>query len=242
MNEFTKRTEKALGSDLVKKFQDNRFCVIGCSGTGANFAEMLVRTGAMKVDLVDGSKVEQSGLNRVFAFSERDCGKKKVKVLKKRLKAIRPEACVRAFPTHFRTPEDSAGNISLDQDVWLSVSNAYVVFIAVDTMEDRLLIEKFCHENGNGRFLSCGVFVDGEKGDFGFQCNWNPDHSRFSQAEDADHDGYGPENASFASIAVEAASAAFTMLLSHLKDQKSSFTEYLKQYNGAFQPVEPEIN
>ena len=241
MNKFTKRTKKALGSDLVSKFRNNRFCVIGCSGTGANFAEMLVRTGARKIDLVDGSKVKRSGLNRVFAFLKSDCGSKKTAALARRLHMIGPDITVREFSTHFRSREASA-NQSQDEDVWLAVSTAYAVFIAVDSREDRVSIEKFCEENSRGKYLSCGILVDREKGNFEFECNWKPDSSDPPQSEATEHDGYGPENASFISIVVEAASIAFTMLLSHMKDRDSRFRNYSKRYDGSFQPVEDIIN
>ena len=56
--------------------------------------------------------------------------------------------------------------------------------------------------------------------------------------EHKDAQGYGPENASFASIILEATSVAFTMLLSHLKCKNSNFRSYRKRYGANFQPVE----
>ena len=239
LNGFTDRTAIALGADISAKLRDHRFCVIGCGGAGGNFAEMLVRTGAMEVDLIDGADVKRSGLNRVFAYSESDCGVKKTAALAERLHAIRPNLSIRQFPTHFRTPEQSVDNSQSDMDVWLAVANAYAVFIAVDERDSRLAVEKFCHEEGSGRYLSCGIRVDPEKSDFRFECHWRPE----SPEKGIDHyDGYGPENASFCSIVVEATSIAFTMLLAHLHDPKSDFVSYSKRYNGAFRPIEQEIN
>ena len=111
---------------------------------------MLVRTGATKVDLVDGSDVKRSGLNRVFAYSESDCGVNKTAALAKRLNAISPNLSIRQFPTHFRTPEQSVDNSQGDTDVWLAVATAYAVFIAVDERDSRLAVEKFCLEQGSG--------------------------------------------------------------------------------------------
>ena len=236
MSRFTERTEKALGQDLMSKLRENRFCVIGCSGTGSNFAEMLVRTGATKLDLIDGSSVERSGLNRVFAFAESDCEEKKTTALKNRLEAIRPgELCIHEFRTHFRAPEESLGNIEGEGAMWSAVSRAYAVFIAVDDLKSRISIERFCNEHGEGRYLSCGILVDPKKDGFQFECIWKPDSSN---AEIDIEEGYGPDNASFASIVVEATSVAFTMLLSHMKDPDSYFIEYSKHYNSAFLPVE----
>ena len=235
MNGFTDRTAIALGPQVLSKLRDHRFCVVGCGGAGGNFAEMLVRTGATNVDLIDGADVKPSGLNRVFAYSESDCGVKKTTALAERLDAIRPNLSIRQFPTRFRTPEQSVDDSQGDPDVWLAVANAYAVFIAVDERHSRLAVENFCLKEGSGRYLSCGIRVDAANGDFRFECHWRPQ----SPAKGVDHyDGYGPENASFGSIVVEATSIAFTMLLSHLHDVNSDFVSYCKRYDGAFRPIE----
>ena len=234
MNGFTDRTAKALGHDVLSKLSDNRFCVVGCGGAGGNFAEMLVRTGATQVDLVDGSAVKRSGLNRVFAYSESDCGVDKTAALAERLHAIRSDLSIRQFPTHFRTREQSVDDSQGDTDVWLAVSTAYAVFIAVDERDSRLAVEKFCLEEGSGRYLSCGIRVDAANDDFRYECHWRPE----SPAKGVDHyDGYGPDNASFGSVVVEATSIAFTMLLSHLHDPNSDFRSYSKRYDSAFRPI-----
>ena len=72
------RTVKALGDDVMGKLRSLHFCIVGCGGTGASFAEMLVRTGALRLTLIDGSRVEDSNLNRVFSFFPEDYGKRKV--------------------------------------------------------------------------------------------------------------------------------------------------------------------
>ena len=69
MADFTDRTAKALGDDVMDKLRTKRFSVVGCGGTGANFAEMLVRSGATQIDLIDGDVVNESNLNRVSSFA-----------------------------------------------------------------------------------------------------------------------------------------------------------------------------
>ena len=239
VNGFTDRTAEALGPKVMKELQTHRFCVVGCGGAGSNFAEMLVRTGATKIDLVDGTEVKRSGLNRVFAFSESDCGAQKAEALKDRLCAIRPDLTIRHFPTHFRTREQSEDASQGDADVWLAVAQADAVFIAVDNRDSRLAVEKFCSNEGTGRYLSCGIRVDPGNGDFQFTCNWRP---KSQEKGESHYDGYGPKNASFGSIVVEATSVAFTMLLSHLMDAKSDFTSYYKRYDDTLRPIELTIN
>jgi len=234
VNEFTERTVEALGPDLLRKLEILQFCVIGCSGTGANFAEMLIRTGATKVDLIDGSHVKRSGLNRVLSFSETDCLRIKADVLKKRLETIREDISIRAFPTHFRTEEQSRTRSPEDQKVWAAIVKADVVFIAVDNRKSRLAIEHLCRGKEEGDYLSCGIHIDKEKGDFSFECLWHPESPPL---EEGHIDGYGPKAASFGSIVIEAASVAFTMLLSHLHDSTSDFRSYTRQYDSSFRPI-----
>ena len=82
--------------------------------------------------------------------------------------------------------------------------------------------------------LCCGVRVDREAGVYEFECAW----AQKTPEDQAEVEGYGPENASFASIVLEATSVAFTMLLSHLRDEKSPFRYYRRKYNASFTPVE----
>ncbi len=228
------RTAKALGSEVMQKLSSLQFCIVGCGGTGAGFAEMLVRTGATRLTLIDGTCIEGSNLNRVFSFFQRECGQPKVEVLKRRLKSIRSDSLkISTFQDHFRAPEDILEKYCLGQEVRNAVCDADVVFIGTDTIESRLAIEELCYEEHKTMYLSCGVRVDPGNGLFEFECVWLPNTPRDKQHEA----GYGPENASFASIVHESVSVAFTMLLSHLKCADSRFKLYRKEYDGMFQPV-----
>jgi len=124
-----------------------------------------------------------------------------------------------------------------DSRIRCTVSKADVIFIAVDNKENRRLIEEFCRSHGVQRYLSCGVSVEPENGGFGYECTWKPDSSRSTLGV---QEGYGEKNGSFASIVVEAASVAFTMLLSHMKNENSSFTKCSRQYDQNFQLVQKE--
>lgn len=101
-NDLTKKTFPALGEKLMLEFQQRRFCIVGCGGTGALFAEMLVRTGAQKITLIDGDEVNISNLNRVISFVREDADKHKVEVLKSRLECINPDIEVTSIDCCFR--------------------------------------------------------------------------------------------------------------------------------------------
>ena len=237
MAKFTGRTAKALGTEVMEKLQSLQFCVVGCGGTGANFGEMLVRSGATRLILIDGDIVDESNLNRVsgFAWPDTDC--RKVDALKARLDAIRPGLQIHTLPTSFKEREDILDD-PLGQPARDAVHDADVVFVGTDTNTSRLAIEALHASRPRGMFLSCGILVDREEGIFEFECNWSP-QTPPCRTQDK---GYGPDDASFASIVLEATAVAFTMLISHLGDAESDFQSYLRRYDAAFRPVETLVN
>lgn len=219
----------------MRQLASLRFCIVGCGATGANFAEMLVRTGATHLTLVDGTRVEDSNLNRVFSFVNADCGEPKVRVLKRYLESIRPGLEVNVFQDSFRRREHITrpeGQLVRD-----AVHDADVVFIGTDTNTSRLAIEELHRDKGRGMLLSCGVLVDREADIFEFECTWSP----VTPPDKAADEGYGPENASFASLVHEATSVAFTMLLSHLTCADSNFRWYRRRYDACLRPIAAEV-
>ena len=219
----------------MERLRSLRFCIVGCGGTGANFADMLVRTGARRLSLIDGGIVKASGLNRVLVFAAEDVGKPKVNVLKKRLMAVGGDGLdVLALCDSFRRPDQIMDDNPLGQRVRDAVHDADVVFAATDTNTSRLGIESLCRDKDAGMLICCGVAVDREEGVYKYECAWSPK----TPPEREDAEGYGPENASFASIVLEATSVAFMMLLSHLKPGGSPFRRYRRVYDANFVPVE----
>lgn len=224
---------------MMERLRSLQFCIVGCGGTGANFAEMLVRTGARRLVVIDGGTVKESGLNRVFGFTAEDVGKPKVEVLEQRLKAIgRAELDICALYDSFRRPDQVLDGNSEGQQVRNAVHDADVVFVASDTNTSRLGIEQLCRDKDGGMLLCCGVRVDREAGEYRFECAWSPK----TPEDQVEVEGYGPENASFASIVLEATSVAFTMLLSHLRDGRSPFKRYRRKYDANFMPVETIVS
>ena len=223
----------------MEQFGSLMFCVVGCGGTGANFADMLVRTGARRLSLIDGGTVKASGLNRVLGFTEQDVGRPKVHVLKERLMAIRGnELDVLALPDSIRRPNQIMEDNALGQRVRDAVHDADVVFAATDTNTSRLAIESLCRDKQGGMLLCCGVYVDRKAGVYKYECAWRPKTPPEREAAE----GYGPENASFASIVLEATSVAFTMLLSHLMREESPFRRCRRVYDANLVPVETIVD
>ncbi len=222
MSELLKRTEEALGKDLILEIQKYQYCIVGCGGTGALLAEMLVRAGTKKIVLIDGDRVEESNLNRVISFTKDDIGEMKVRALKNRFEKINPcikvliEACV--FREH--DSSDEAG-----QKVRDAVCNSDIVLIAVDKNNSRIECEKLCYKDSQKKVLGIGVHVGKKAGYSHYECAWQPK----TPPETKDEEGYG--NGSYSSIVVEATSVAFSMLLHNLKNPNSNnFKYFFKSY------------
>ena len=236
---INERTSAALGNELMERLKTLQFCIVGCGGTGATFAEMLVRTGARRLVLIDGGTVKISGLNRVFGFTAQDIGKRKVEALAERLRSIGIDAIdVCSLADSFRRPDQILDDNTLGQSVRDAVYKADVVFAATDTNTSRLGIEQLCRDKDGGMLICCGVRVDREGGEYEFECAWSPK----TPDDQAEVEGYGPENASFAAIVLEATSVAFTMLVSHLRDGKSQFRRYRRKYDEHFMVVDTSVS
>lgn len=229
-NNFLERTQSALGEELMKKFSQYKYCVVGCGGTGALFAEMLARTGARKISLIDGDAVDASNLNRVISFVRDDVGNSKVDVLQSRLRNINPDIEITAINCYFREhdPNDADGQGARDE-----VCNADIIVLAVDQNEYRILCEELCYlEDKNKKLISVGVQVDGP-GSASYECSW----CRKTPQKKRKEEGYGI--GSYASIVIEATAVAFSMLLHNLMNPDlSGFNYFYKSYKN----FDPEIS
>ena len=181
------RTEAALGKKLMAKLKTLHFCIVGCGGTGTTFAEMLVRSGAKNIDLIDGEDVDSTNLNRIFSFVLADVASKKADILKRRLKLINPEINVRSFTRHLISEENTVDGNRLAQAVRDCIRDADVLFIGTDTNESRIVCEDLCRNNEGKIYLSTGIHV-GKRKSF-FECNWRPK----TPPAKKEARGYGPK-------------------------------------------------
>lgn len=232
------RTRVAFGDDLLCELGSRSHCIVGCGGTGANFAEMLVRSGALEVTLIDGAIIKDTDLNRITSFSSDDIEKRKVEALKERLIFISPNVKILSLADNFRRPENLLPEYPIGQQVRDAVHDSDVVFIATDTNLSRFAIESLCRDADITHFLSCGVHIEDEFSCF--ECSWRPRTPKSL----LDREGYGPKNASYASIVQEAASISFMMLLNHLKSSQGNgnFKYYFRKYDASFTPIQTCVN
>lgn len=218
--ELNKRTEKALGAELMRTLRQNIFCIIGCGAVGSIFAEMLVRTGVDKVRLIDGDEVEESNLNRCFSYVLADVGKKKTDVLKSRLLAINPHLSVKVCGENFRKPYgDHPKSHKL-------AFNSTVIIAAMDNNTSRVDLEEEYKISGeNIMRLSIGVETIPD-GNARYEVAWQPKTNKEHEAKE----GYG--NGSYASVVAEATAAGFNMLLAHLNNSEVRYKSLYREYCG----------
>jgi sulfur carrier protein ThiS adenylyltransferase len=90
MGNFIDFLKEELGAEYIKKAQTVKVGIAGCGGLGGNCAFNLVRSGIIKLRLVDFDLVEAKNLNRQFFFCDQ-IGMPKPDALARNLKNINPE-------------------------------------------------------------------------------------------------------------------------------------------------------
>ena len=95
------RAARLLGEPGVERLSRARVMVLGVGGVGSFAAESLVRSGVGHVDLVDFDKICITNANRQLHTLSGNVGKFKVEVMAERLRAISPQAQIRALPLFY---------------------------------------------------------------------------------------------------------------------------------------------
>ena len=135
-----------------------RGVVIGCGGLGCNVSVHLAGAGIGKLTVVDFDTVSPGNLNRQFLYSPEDIGSAKASLCAQRLKKYAPDTDLIAVDQKLEDESD------LD-----FMSDCDIIFSAVDNVETRMILQKFCIKhriplvNGgiNGFFGSVYLFVPG---------------------------------------------------------------------------------
>lgn len=230
-NKLSEKTINALGDDVFQAIKSRTYCIIGCGGIGANFAEMLARTGADKIHLIDGDIVEESNLNRVFCFSRCDIGQYKVQVIRRKLRQINPKIQGEDVAFHFREipkycDAEAKAKIQHARDL-VCQRDTNIVGIFCDNNKIRISLEAFCKEKRKNH-ISAAIRIDPDGWDCEafFECGWRME----TPPERANEEGYA-HSASLAFIIMECTSVAFSMMLANLNvrfGEKSKFYRYKK--------------
>lgn len=131
------RNQKSFSSADQLHLLRSHVAIIGLGGLGGAVTEILARTGVGKLTLVDGDCFDESNLNRQLLSSPDNIGKGKAATAAIRVAKINP-AIESIVVEDFFT-----GANSLD-----ILSGVQLVTDCLDTITDRLVLEKSCSDAG----------------------------------------------------------------------------------------------
>jgi len=105
----------ALGAEGQSCLKAASVAIVGLGGLGSHVAQQLAYLGVGELILVDHDVVETSNLNRLIGATPGDVRRPKVKVAERLIKAISPDARVRAFRENLAstTPLETLRTVSL---------------------------------------------------------------------------------------------------------------------------------
>jgi len=112
-NELFARTELLVGSAAMKRIAASRVILFGVGGVGSWCAEALIRSGIMRLTLVDSDRVATANINRQLPATTLTVGELKVEVMKRRLLEINPEAQISTLPIIYS--EETSESFHLEQ-------------------------------------------------------------------------------------------------------------------------------
>ncbi len=120
---------KNIGALGQKKILNSRVLIIGMGGLGCPVAEFLTRSGVGFIGIVDHDLVGLSNIHRQTLYDEKDLGKSKVKVAKKKLTHINSETKIDIY------------NFKLDKKKFIKIVKNYdYVVDGTDNFETKFLI------------------------------------------------------------------------------------------------------
>lgn len=105
--QYAIRNAQAFGEKTFRILRNLTVGVVGCSGTGSQLIEQLVRLGVGKIVLVDFDVVEEKNLNRITNVTMEDAlaAKLKADALLERINAIGLDVDIVAVPYRIQTEE-----------------------------------------------------------------------------------------------------------------------------------------
>ena len=146
-NNFYTKTELLLGKEAIQKLKNSSVAVFGLGGVGSYAAEAVARSGVGKLTLIDKDTVDITDTNRQLYALSSTVGMKKSVVAKERCLDINPE-CEVIEKSINATP----GNIPEILD-----GEYDFVIDAIDDVNAKVAIIKYCHENHIPVITSMGM-------------------------------------------------------------------------------------
>ena len=163
---------KDIGVVGQKKILESKVLMIGMGGLGCPVVEFLARSGVGTLGIVDHDTVSLSNIHRQSLYDEKDLGKSKVKVAKKKLKDINSKTKINIF------------NFKLDKKNFEKIIKKYDYIVdGTDNFTAKFLINDLCLKYK--KFLVTGAIskFDGHIFTFNFNDKKKPCLRCFYQEE-----------------------------------------------------------
>ena len=122
-----------VGEEGQEELNDTGILVVGMGGLGCPVAQYLISSGIGYLTLMDSDTVELSNLSRQPLYSEKDIGKFKVDVAKKKLSQINPNAVINIFSNELN-----------NENALEMVSSVDFVIDCTDNVESRYIMSDIC--------------------------------------------------------------------------------------------------
>lgn len=120
------RTERLVGPDGMEKLSAARVILFGVGGVGSWCAEALVRSGILRLTIVDPDCVDESNINRQLPATSATVGRPKVEVLRERLQEINPDACITALRRRY------------EKGACFGLEEYDIIIDAIDSLTDKM--------------------------------------------------------------------------------------------------------
>ncbi len=124
---------KKIGINGQKKINNSKVLIIGMGGLGCPLLIYLANSGVKNIGIVDDDKITISNLNRQILFSEKDVGKYKVLVAKKKLKLMTNKIKLKVFKVKVNK-----------YNIKTILKNYQIICDGTDNFKTRYLINDYC--------------------------------------------------------------------------------------------------
>lgn len=139
------RTSSFLSPQRLTSLRSAFVVIVGLGGVGSHCASALARSGVSHIRLIDFDQVTLSSLNRHAVATLMDVGTSKVGCVRKRLEAVVPWAAWECFNEMWK--DDRAEKLLGPWDGGKGRKADYVVD-AIDNIDSKVALLKYCHQNG----------------------------------------------------------------------------------------------
>tara|TARA_B100000925_G_scaffold87931_1_gene63391 strand:+ start:62 stop:817 length:756 start_codon:yes stop_codon:yes gene_type:complete len=173
---------KNIGIVGQNKILKSKVLIVGMGGLGCPVAEFLTRSGIGSIGIIDHDLVNISNIHRQTLYDEKDLGKLKVKIAKKKLNNINSKTKIDAY------------NFKLDEKKFINIIKNYDYIVdGTDNFKTKFLINDLSLKHK--KFLVTGAIskFDGHIFTFDFNEKKNPCLKCFYQEETISDDIFNCE-------------------------------------------------